>query len=87
MIGNGLIPEWLIIDKAAPATEAEILIAITKHVASIRLELIIGDIKQLRAVIITARLMRKSFVERKIFQAQFACSRRRYRRPVSRDFK
>lgn len=55
-------PQWLIINETAPAIEAEILIAITIDVATIRHVLIIGDKKQLRTVITTARLMKKSSV-------------------------
>lgn len=62
LLADTLEPEWLIIDEAATATEAELLIAITKHAGSIRHVLLVGDVKQLRAVIITARLMKKLFV-------------------------
>jgi len=62
LIGNTLEPEWLIIDEAATATEAEVLIAITKHAATLRHVMLVGDIKQLRAVIPTARLLKKVFI-------------------------
>lgn len=60
LIANNLKPDWLIIDEAATATEAEILIAITKHASTIRHVLIVGDIKQFRSLIFT-RSLRKKF--------------------------
>lgn len=59
LIANNLEPDWLIVDEAATATEAEILIAITKHASTIRHVLIIGDTKQFRPLIITRSLGKK----------------------------
>lgn len=63
MLADNLAPTIVFIDEAGTATEAESMITITKHATSIRSVVLVGDTKQLHAVVLSARVNKQWTIE------------------------